>query len=369
MKQFDVCVIGAGGVVASAILRKLAERGLSTLGLEKHDGPAQETSGLNSRVIHSGFHETPGTLKSQLALAGSRMMAEYTTKAEVPTLQTGMLIAAPRGALRHGLWREGGALWHLWRNGRRHGVTFHWIATPAGIRKIAPVDAIGGIFIPSVFVVDVFKLIDCLQRDATRGGAHIQYSAVVQQIAKRSDYFVISTSSSEFAARALINSAGLAATQISEMAGGPRYSVKLLRGEYYELKGGIARWGIRTLVYPAMPSNSPSKGVHFGPRTDGRLFIGPNATDATDPPTSKAVFLQAAQKFLPRITDDDLTYSCAGVRPKYTAVNGLSDFRICLDNPNPALVNLIGIDSPGLSSSLAIAEYVSKLLPFEQNRK
>ena len=71
MKHFDVCVIGAGGVVGSAIIRCLAERRLSIIGLEKHDGAAQETSGLNSRVIHSGFHETPGTLKSQLALAGS----------------------------------------------------------------------------------------------------------------------------------------------------------------------------------------------------------------------------------------------------------------------------------------------------------
>ena len=251
MKHFDVCVIGAGGVVGSAVVRSLAERGLSVIGLEKHDGPARETSGLNSRVIHSGFHETPGTLKSQLALAGSRMMAEYTTKANIATLKTGMLIAVPRGAIQHGLWREAGALWHLWRNGRSHGVTFQWIVSSGGIRKIAPIDALGGIFIPSVFVVDVLQLISSLQQNALKRNAEIHYSAAVENISKQSDHYVVCSSAKELTARALVNSAGLAATTISEMAGGPRYSVQLLRGEYYELQGGIARWGIRTLVYPA----------------------------------------------------------------------------------------------------------------------
>jgi glycerol-3-phosphate dehydrogenase len=291
------------------------------------------------------------------------MMAEYTAKSGVPTLKTGMLIAVPKGAIRNGLWREAGALWHLWHNGRRHGVTFRWITSSSGIRKIAPVDAIGGIFIPSVFVVDVFKLIDSLQQDGRQHGADIQYSTTVQSITKRSDAFVISTNKAEYTTRALVNSAGLAATEISEMAGGPRYEVEFLRGEYYELQGGIARWGIRTLVYPAMPAKSPSKGVHFGPRTDGRLFIGPNATDANAPHTPKEVFLQAARKFLPQITDADLSYSCAGIRPKYTLPNGLSDFVVRRDSDQPILVNLIGIDSPGLSSSLAIAEYVSGLIP------
>jgi glycerol-3-phosphate dehydrogenase len=274
-----------------------------------------------------------------------------------------MLIAIPRGAIRHGLWREAGALWHLWRNGRSHGIQFQWITSSKGIKDIAPVDAVGGIFIPSVAVVDVVQLITYLQRDAVEKQAEIHYSCPAENIAKTAHHYVVSTPGAQFEAPVLVNSGGLTATAISEMAGGPRYSVQLLRGEYYELQGGIARWGIRTLVYPAMPAHSPSKGMHFGPRTDGRLFIGPNAMDASSPPAPKELFLQAARKFLPQITEEDLEYSCAGIRPKHTDPRGVSDFVIRADCTNPKLINLIGIDSPGLSSSMAIANRVADMLP------
>ena len=95
--------------------------------------------------------------------------------------------------------------------------------------------------------------------------------------------------------RLLINSAGLRAHEISILAGGPRYEVEFIRGDYYELAGGVDRWGIRTLVYPAMPPRSRSKGIHFGPRTDGRLYIGPSATIGEQAP--KELFVEAARKF------------------------------------------------------------------------
>ncbi len=141
------------------------------------------------------------------------------------------------------------------------------------------------------------------------------------------------------------------------MAGGPDYEIELLRGDYYELVGGVERWQIRTLVYPAMPPGSQSKGVHFGPRTDGKLYIGPSASIAPQE-TPRQVFLEAAKKFRPEIGDNDLKWAYAGVRPKHKS----EDFVIRLDRTTPPLVNLIGIDSPGLSASMAIARYVAKIL-------
>src|SRR5262249_55218984 len=110
MKKFDICMIGAGRIVKSAIIRELTIRGFSVVDLEKHDGPARETSGLNSSVVHSGFHESPRTLKAQLALASNRLLTEYASARSVRLMRTGMLIAIPRGAIRHGLWRETSAL-------------------------------------------------------------------------------------------------------------------------------------------------------------------------------------------------------------------------------------------------------------------
>src|SRR5689334_7938684 len=160
--MFDACVIGGGGVVGAAVARELAQGGLSVVALEKHEGCCQETSGLNSRVVHSGFHETPGSLKSELAREGSRLLIQYAEGHRIPMLDTGMLIAIPFGSIRSGLWKETDAVWHLWRQGRQQGIPFRFIFTPAGVRKIAPIRALGGIYISSVRVISVEKLVESL---------------------------------------------------------------------------------------------------------------------------------------------------------------------------------------------------------------
>jgi L-2-hydroxyglutarate oxidase LhgO len=353
--MYDVCIIGAGGIVGCAIARELALKGLSVAALEKHEAACQETSGLNSRVIHSGFHEAPGTLKASLAREGSKLILRYAEERGIQLLHTGMLIAVPHGAITSGLWREATSLWNLWRRGRSQNIPFQFVITPAGVRRIAPIQALGGIFIPGVAVIDVEELAKSLAAEAAKGGASLCYGSEVSAIEADASGYRIRTPHSEVRARALINSAGLNAHHISRLACGPEYEVELLRGDYYELIGGIERWKIRTLVYPAMPPGSKSKGVHFGPRTNGKLYIGPSASIAPEE-TPKQVFLEAAQKFLPDVREDDLKWAYAGTRPKHKS----EDFIIRLDRTTPPLVNLIGIDSPGLSASMAIARYVAK---------
>jgi len=359
--MFDACIIGAGGVVGCAIACELAKRGLSVAGIEKHDGACMETSGLNSRVIHSGFHEIPGTLKAELAREGSRLIIRYAKEHGVKLLSTGMLIAVPHGSIREGLWREADALWNLWRQGRKQDIQFRFVVTPGGVRKLAPIRALGGIFIPSVCVIDLEAFVASLEKDAKASGAEIFYGSEVVAIDVDNSGHVIHTSTRDVKARVLINSAGLHAHDISIAAGGPKYDVEFVRGDYYELIGGIERWKIRTLVYPAMPPHSRSKGIHFGPRTDGRLYIGPSATRAPEQ-APKQLFLEAARKFLPDIREDDLRWAYAGVRPKRPTLNGTSDFTIRLERDAPPLINLIGIDSPGLSASMAIARRVADIV-------
>jgi glycerol-3-phosphate dehydrogenase len=358
--MFDIGIIGAG-VVGCAIARELALRGLSVVTIETHDTACKETSARNSRVIHSGFHEVPGTLKAKLAFEGSKEIIRYAEQRGIPLLRTGMLIAVPHGSLRSGLWQDAGALWHLWKQGRRQGVSFQFVVTPRSVHRIAPVQAVGGIFIPAVAVICLEDLADCFVKDASTGGAEFRFGNEVREIVVEKTDYVVRTSSGEFRARALINSAGLHAHEISLMAGGPNYSIEFIRGDYYELVGGIARWGVQTLVYPAMPPHSRSKGIHFGPRTDGRLYLGPSATSASHQ-APKDIFLEAARKFLPGIGENDLRWAYAGIRPKYVTPNGLSDFVIRLDRSAPPLINLIGIDSPGLSACMGIARYVAEIV-------
>jgi len=223
------------------------------------------------------------------------------------------------------------------------------------------VRALGGIFIPSVGVICLEALAESLIDDAKAARAQFLLGTQVTGISVEKDHHVIETATGEIKARTLVNSAGLKAHEISVMAGGPRYEIEFIRGDYYELAGGIARWGIHTLVYPATPPASRSKGIHFGPRTDGRLYIGPSATPVSQEPP-KELFLEAARKFLPDIRRDDLKWAYAGIRPKRLTGNAKSDFTIRLERPVPALVNLIGIDSPGLSASMGIARYVAKIV-------
>ena len=349
-------------MVGCAIARELSLRGFRVIGFEKHPKPCQETSGLNSCVIHSGFHEKPGSLKATLAREGSRLLIQYAGQRDIRLLETGMLIAVPYGSIQAGLWRDASALWDLWRQGRRQQISFDFVFTPRGIREIAPVRALGGIFIPPVCVVDVKQLVGSLAEDARAAGAALIYGTEVIRISVEGAHYAVHLATREtISARILINSAGLKAHEVSEMAGGPKYKIEILRGDYYELAGGVNRWNIRTLVYPAMPPRSRSKGVHFGPRTDGRLFIGPSATPA-DAPMPKEVFLESGRKFLPSLTDSDLQWAYSGLRPKHAGPNGASDFTIRLDRTNPPLINLIGIDSPGLSASLGIARHVSGMV-------
>src|SRR5215831_11823596 len=124
--MFDVCIVGAGGVVGAAIARELVMHRFSVIGVEMHSGACQETSGLNSRVIHSGFHENPGTLKAQLGCEGSALLSKYAEEHSIELMRTGMLIAIPHGGIRAGLWREADALWKLWRQGRRQRIPFRF---------------------------------------------------------------------------------------------------------------------------------------------------------------------------------------------------------------------------------------------------
>lgn len=356
--MFDVCVIGAGGVVGAAIVRELAQRGLSVAALEKHAGICRETSGLNSRVIHSGFHEHPGTLKARLAREGSRMILQYVRERGIPVLNTGMLIAIPRGGIGLGLLKDAGSLWRLWDQGRRHDIPFRFVIGSENVRRIAPVSAVAGIYIPPVSVIDVEAFVQSLTDDARQLGADFRFGTEVLGVTVNLDRHTVRTAAENIDARILVNSAGLRAPEIAAMAGVARpYEVELIRGDYYELIGGIGRWGIGTLVYPVMPARSKSKGIHFGPRTDGRLYIGPSATPSSSEPIGKDVFLKAARRFVPAIREEDLRWACSGTRPKCGR-----DFSIRLDRTQPPLIDLVGIDSPGLSSSMGIARFVAEMI-------
>jgi L-2-hydroxyglutarate oxidase LhgO len=380
MNSYDVVIVGAG-VVGCAIARELVHlhriRPLRIIVLEQHEGAGEESSGRNSGVLHSGIHERPFSLKERLAREGSVLAVSYASQHGIPLLRAGMVIAISWDDVRRGLWRELSTLRRLWFNAWRTKtrVTF---MTSSGLRAWEPnLRACCGIIIPNVSVIDAHAFVHSLRTDAEANGVEFAFNNQVVGIEADATDYIVTTDRQRIRAACLINAAGLHADEIAALAPHTRnYSIHPLRGEYYEVLTANKKALTGRLVYPALPSHAAGKGIHFSPRPDGRLFVGPNAvrvedkTDYTSGKTPPGLFVEALQKFLPALEERDLRWAYSGIRPCVIAGNGgKSDFIIAADCEDPPLINLVGIESPGLSAALAIARHVRELSCLQRHLK
>jgi L-2-hydroxyglutarate oxidase LhgO len=372
MKTYDVCIVGAGVVgcaVASELGKRHRDRPLRIIVLEQRKGAGEETSSRNSGVLHSGIHERPGSLKGRLALEGSALAVSYAVRRGIPVLRTGMVIAISWEDVRRGLWREVSSLRRLWINARSTNTPVSFL-TPRGLRAWEPhLRTCGGILIPSVCVIDPVAFVQSLKSDSEAAGATFAFENRVIGINEDADRYIVTTDRQKIRAACLINAAGLYADDVASLAlRNKKYTIHPLRGEYYAVVSPEKKRLIGRLVYPALPSYATGKGIHFSPRPNGQLFVGPNEvavrdkTDYTSQPTPPALFIEALQKFLPSLDERDLRWAYSGIRPCIMAGDGRkSDFIVSVDRDDPPLINLIGIESPGLSAALALARHVSDL--------
>jgi L-2-hydroxyglutarate oxidase LhgO len=373
MNTYDVCIVGAG-IVGCAIARELAGRRLAsparTLVIERHERPGQETSGRNSGVLHSGIHEVPFSLKERLAWEGCRLAEAYALRHGVPLLRTGMIIAVAREDIRRGLWRELSMLRRLWVNAWRTNTRVRFMS-PSALRACEPhLRACCGIAIPSVSVIDSEAFAQSLKTDSETAGAQFAFNNRVIGVEEDAGSYLVSTDRQRIRTACLINAAGLFADEVAALVLSQRkYTISPLRGEYYELADPQKARLIKRPVYPALPPQATGKGIHFSPRPNGRLYLGPNEmpvidkTDYTSHKTPPGLFVEALRKFFPPLDERDLRWGYSGIRPRVVA-NGRfkSDFIVSVDREDPLLIDLIGIESPGLSAALALARHVCDLL-------
>ena len=200
-------------------------------------------------------------------------------------------------------------------------------------------------------------------------GAEFTFSNRVIGIDEDTTAYMVTTDRQRIRASCLINAAGLHADDIAALAlHYKKYTIRPLRGEYYELVAPEKKNLIGRLVYPALPRHATGKGIHFSPRPNGQVFVGPNEvaiqdkTDYTSRKTPPGVFVEALKKFLPTLEERDLRWAYSGIRPcVMTEDSRKSDFIVSVDSEDPPLINLVGIESPGLSAALALARYVGEL--------
>jgi L-2-hydroxyglutarate oxidase LhgO len=366
----DVTIIGAG-VIGLAIAARLAKVGRQVYVLEKNRGFGLEASSRHSGVIHAGIYYPEGSLKAKLCVEGNRILYDLCQQHGIGHKRLGKLIVAIDG-------EEIGALEVLLARGRRNDAEGLKLLSKRELKALEPnVEGVAALLSPSTGIIDAHALMHYFVARAGEGGAQIAYQTKVVGIAKVPDGYEVavedSEGSSSFTTRTLINSAGLQSDRVAAMAGidvdEAGYRLHYCKGEYFSLRRRQTT-SVNRLIYPVPPSNIVGVGIHITFDLEGRIRLGPDVqyvdslNYAVDDSHQK-LFYQSAKRLLPAVEYEDLAPEMAGIRPKLQGPGEeIRDFVIRdeADKGLPAFINLIGIESPGLTAAPAIAEYVAGLI-------
>jgi L-2-hydroxyglutarate oxidase LhgO len=370
MADTPLTIVGAG-VVGLATAARLAPRFPELVVLERRARHGTETSSRNSEVIHAGMYYPAGSLKARLCVRGRALLYEACGRLGVPHRRTGKLIVARAK-------EEVAELERLLALGRTNGVPLELVGA-ARCHELEPaVPAAAGLLSPETGILSADGLMDALLHQARQHGAILQPRAELVGIEPRGHEYALTLRTPDgvetLTSERVVNAAGLESDTVAALAGidldAAGYRLHWCKGSYFALAGPKARL-LSRLVYP-VPTHV-SLGIHAVLGLDGRVRFGPDAhylaertLDHSVDASRRQAFAEAVRALLPVVEDEDLTPDIAGIRPKLQGPgDGFRDFVIAEETPRgrPGLVNLLGIDSPGLTSSLAIAEEVDELLP------
>ncbi|MES5100796.1 NAD(P)/FAD-dependent oxidoreductase [Agrobacterium sp. BA1120] len=365
MADIDVIIIGAG-VVGLATARTLSQSGLSTIVLEREGEFGTQTSSRNSEVIHAGLYYPKGSLKARFCVEGRHDLYAFCESHGVGHRRCGKLIVATTG-------EEIPLLENLRARGLENGCDDLTLIDAAQAKRMEP--ALSGeaaLLSPSTGIIDSHAYMLALLGDAEDAGTVIAYHAPFLRAEPTDGGFHVDVGGNEpmqLTCRLLVNAAGLTAPHMAQNIEGlapdhipvPRFA----KGSYFSLSG---KSPFSRLIYPA--PHSHGLGVHLTLDLGGQARFGPDVEwvdeidYVVDPRRSKG-FDEAIRRYWPGLPDNALVPAYSGIRPKISGPDDPAmDFRI--DGPEThgidGLVNLFGIESPGLTASLAIAAEVSRRL-------
>lgn len=363
MEKVDITIIGAG-VIGLAIAAEMARPDLNVFILEKNPVHGGGISSRNSEVIHSGIYYPDGSFKASFCVAGNKMLYDIASANKIPHKRTGKLIVAVKD-------EEMEELERLYANGRKNGITSLSMVSRKQMARMEPnIRARAALFSPDTGIISVHDLMNFFLAGAQSRKAHIVYQTKVVRIEKESDRYRIFTRSeqgenSEFSSAVVINAAGLESDIIANMIG-TNYHLHYCKGDYCSVSG-VKPGMVQRLIYPVPPQDHVGLGVHLTMDLNGRLKLGPDATyidrqeDYRVAEEKTDLFYQSAVKFLPFIKADHVHPDLSGIRPKLQGPG--EDFRdFVIKEDAPGFINLVGIESPGMTASPAIARFVRKML-------
>ena len=367
----NIVIIG-GGVVGCAIARALSARWSDVFLLEALPKLAMGASSRNSGVIHSGLYYAPGSLKAKHCLRGNQLTYEFCAAHNVPHRNIGKIVVATSEA-------EVAQLLALMETGKKNGLQGLRLLERAAIRAREPhVEGWQAIEVPSTGIVASEELVKAYARVAADQGAHVVTNARVERLESSTDGLRVFSSAGEIEAACVVNSAGLFSDEVAAMLGSKmaRHRIYPVRGEYCEFVREKQDW-IRGLVYPLPHTDGVSLGAHLTKTLWGSVLVGPTARYIDDKNDyergreSTEYFSNLARLLVPAIQASDLTLAYSGIRAKLippptsagiSFASAAADFIIERDPEFPRVVQLMGIESPGLTSAPAIAEQVNDLV-------
>lgn len=354
-----------------SIASQVASKDRDVILIEKHDSFGEESSSRNSEVIHSGIYYSRGFFKAKFCVEGNRLLYKICEENGIPYKRLGKLIAATNE-------EEVNGLESLLEKGRENGVENLKIISSEEVRKLEPhIKASAAILVPSAGIIDSHRLMKYFETRAKDNNVIISYGCEVKTIEKTPEGYKIGIQETDggtfsFLTGILINSAGLESANIAELAGididTAGYRVYYYKGEYFRVSGGKHKLASR-LIYP-FPPHPGHVGVHTVLDLQGMMKLGPynyfvETIDYNIDGTYKELFYESVKSFLPFIELQDLEPDMAGIQPKVQKMGEPEkDFIIVHEDGKGfyGLINLIGIESPGLTASPAIGKFVSGIV-------
>jgi L-2-hydroxyglutarate oxidase LhgO len=365
LNDIDCIVIGAG-VIGLAAARALSRGGREVIILECERHFGMHTSSRNSEVIHAGIHYEPNSLKARLCVAGRDLLYRYCAERGIPHRRCGKLTVATAD-------NQLATLEKIDSNARANGVfDLEWLDGSAARRAEPELKCIRALSSPSTGIIDSHVFMQSLLADAEANGANIAYDTRVSSLRTTAGGIEIAINGESVPivrARTVVNSAGLQADRVaSSMQDFPVQfipKVSFAKGSYFALSGASP---FSRLVYPAPPPGG-HLGIHTTIDLGGAARFGPDSEwvhslDYAVDPQRVGLFAEAIRQYWPGLTEERLYPAYAGIRPKVSGPGeATKDF--CISGPKQhgvaGVINLFGMESPGLTASLALGEYIAAL--------
>ena len=360
--EYDVMIIGSG-VIGSTVARQLSRYDLNICVLEKELDVCSETSGRNSGVLHAGFNNKPGTLMAKYCVEGNLGFDKISKELDIPFKRTGKIVVGFTE-------KDKEKLLELKAQGDLNGVPDLQIINKERIKELAPhIKGEFALYSPTTSVLNPFTYTIACAENAHHNNVDFYFDNEVLKIDRIDTRYIIKTVKNTYKTKWVINCSGLNSDKIARMLGVNDYKIYPCKGEYFVLDKKVGKY-LNILVYPVPNLIEGGLGIHITPTISGNILIGPSTeyinkrNDYSSTQKTMDILIKDGGKIFPYIKREFFIRNFTGIRPKLMSEKegGYADFVIELKENIPNVVNLVGIESPGLTSAIPIANRVIEII-------